>query len=198
MEAIFNGEITDEDMPVLNCNGELDVDLSSDNTLTVKYINPATKKETSCKLRQLSDLDIGEYYVVLGVVTKNGNSSYGYEYIFKLIVESEKPPTLSNDIEDYIKKEDNKTYLVLPNSKKQIQVSGNELNYIYDIDVSLLSIAESKISLGGAVYLSFDQQNYLCLSSEDIVSIDPPNPNVGCFDHEHIFKSYRITKEPCY
>ena len=202
LEAIFNGEITDEDMPVLNCNGELDVDLSGNNTLRVRYIVPSSKEETSCKLRQLSELDVGEYYVILEVDTKYGNSSYGYEYIFKLVIEPEELPTTSVNIKDYIKNDNNKTYLILPNSKKEIQVDSSELAYIYDIDVSLLSLAELKISLGGAVYLSFDQQNYLCLCCEDIVSIDPPNEidgmTSGCnIDHKHVFKSYRITKEPC-
>ena len=202
LDAIFDGIISDEDMPVLYLDGDLDVDLSSNNTLTVKYLVPSSKEETSCKLRQLSDLDVGEYYVILGVVTKDGNSSYGYEYIFKLIIEPKEPSPPIANIKDYIKKENNKTYLILPNSKKEIQVSSSELEYIYDIDVSLLSIAESKISLKEAVYLSFDQQNYLCLSSEEIVDIDPPNEidgmTSGCnIDHKHVFTSYRITKEPC-
>lgn len=202
LDAIFDGNITDEDMPVLYLDGEFDIDLSKNSTLTVNYIIPDTKATTSCKLRQLSELDIGEYYVILEVDTKYGNSSYGYEYIFKLVIEPEELPTTSVNIKDYIKNDNNKTYLILPNSKKEIQVDSSELSYIYDIDVSLLSLAELKISLGGAVYLSFDQQNYLCLCCEDIVSIDPPNEidgmTSGCnIDHKHVFKSYRITKEPC-
>lgn len=195
LDAIFDGKISDEDMPVLYLDGELDVDLSSNNTLTVKYINPATKKETSCKLRQLSELQIGQYYVVLGVVTKDGNSSYCYEYIFKLIVEPEEPPTPSNDIKDYIVYENEVSRLMLPLSRIKLSTYSCD-EYLNLIDVELLTQADD-IFTGGrnkypyGLFLGFDDENYLCLCNETICDSDD---EIG---HSHSIEKIRITKEPC-
>ena len=195
LDAIFDGKISDEDMPVLYLDGELDVDLSSNNTLTVKYINPATKKETSCKLRQLSELQIGQYYVVLGVVTKDGENSYGYEYIFKLVVEPEEPPTLSNDIKDYIVYENEVSRLMLPLSRIKLSTYSCD-EYLNLIDVELLTQADD-IFTGGrnkypyGLFLGFDDENYLCLCNETICDNDD---EIG---HSHSIEKIRITKEPC-
>lgn len=195
LDAIFDGKISDEDMPVLYLDGELDVDLSSNNTLTVKYINPATKKETYCKLRQLSELQIGQYYVVLGVVTKDGNSSYCYEYIFKLIVEPEEPPTPSNDIKDYIVYENEVSRLMLPLSRIKLSTYSCD-EYLNLIDVELLTQADD-IFTGGrnkypyGLFLGFDDENYLCLCNETICDSDD---EIG---HSHSIEKIRITKEPC-
>ena len=191
LDAIFDGNITDEDMPVLYLDGELDIDLSKNSTLTVNYIIPDTKATTSCKLRQLSELDIGQYYVVLEIVTKNGNSSFCYEYIFKLVVNQ----SIRDNIEYYIKKEDGYTKLVLPLSDIKLSTWSCE-DYLYLIDVELLTRADD-IFTGGhssesyGIYLGFDKENYLCLCQETICDSDD---EIG---HSHSVEKIRITKEPC-
>ena len=193
LEAIFDGKISDENMPVLYLDGELDVDLSSNNTLTVKYIDLSTKKETSCKLRHLSELDIGEYYVILDIVTKNGNSSYGYEYIFKLVIDQEIKD--SAKIKDYIIYENGNCRLILPLSRTKLSTSSCG-EYLYLIDVELLTHADDIFTSGHkerayGVYLGFDDENYLCLCNETICDSDD---EIG---HSHSIEKIRITKEPC-
>ena len=108
--------------------------------------------------------------------------------------------------------EDGKQYLVLPVSKDKIPVEERYRSYLGNIDFALLKAAEEKIVNEMSAYkaeapeffLSVDHLGYLCLYTECVVAIDPPNletgPNgeiidEGCgIDHQHIAFSERITK----
>ena len=193
LDAILNGKIDDEDMPTLYLDKSIYVNGSNTENISVSYISldNSSKERIDSSLYKISTLPIGEYYVIFYIDANN----CGYEYIFKLIID--------HSIDDHILNDDSSTYLVLPSSKEKISVYGAAAGYLDRIDLELLATAESQLSSFEAVYLTLDDENYVCLGCESIVDIDPPNVidgmTSGCgIDHKHVMEEYRISKEPCY
>lgn len=129
---------------------------------------------------------------------------------------SDSPETSSTisgtkDISEYLIEEDGEQYLILPISQSKIFVRDEYKQYLDNIDIELLKTAEKNICDKMSAYtetpgfsLQFDNSGYLCLHTEWIVDIEPPNVvmddngeiiNSGCnIDHKHIFFYERITK----
>jgi len=120
-------------------------------------------------------------------------------------------PTPYDVISEYVAEENDKQYLVLPISKSKIHIRDEYKPYLNDIDIDLLKKAEETITNKMSLYtdspgfnLQTDNEGNLCLGTEWIVDIDPPNTVSGengeiivsgCnIDHKHIFFSERITK----
>ena len=99
----------------------------------------------------------------------------------------------------------------MPISKDKVLIRDEYKNQLGNIDIELLKYAEESITDKMSAYtdapgfsLQFDNFGYLCLHTEWIVDIDPPNIvtgengeiiDSGCnIDHKHIFFSERITK----
>lgn len=107
-----------------------------------------------------------------------------------------------NDISKYLKKKDGEQYLILPISKEEINVWGeDEAKYLKRIDVGLLKKAEKKIAAEVSQYNDETphyyidiRDGYLCLAVELIVEFDTRDENG--MDHEHVFFHERITKKP--
>ena len=114
-------------------------------------------------------------------------------------------------ISEYLIEEDGRQYLISPISQSKIFVGDEYKQYLDDIDIELLKTAEQTICDKMSAYtetprfsLQFDNSGNLCLHTEWIVEIDPPNIVTddngeaiegGCnVDHKHIFFYERITK----
>ncbi len=104
------------------------------------------------------------------------------------------------EISKYITKENGKYILTLPESKKTLKLDDSEDDFVNYISDSLVEAAEKKITEDTAkysdsphFYLSVNDDGELYLAAEVIYYLDEPNENVGCFDHEHLFFSERIT-----
>lgn len=195
LEAIWNGEISDGDMPYITFDEDIYVNLSSNQTLSACYINVATKEKNNIELTDLSSLPCGDYYIILRVSTKKGRDSYGDEYIFKLAIRDNAP-----EIGDYVivDMDTDRVYLELPISKIKIQIDDDEKEWLNRIDTALLIEADWHLtggdsSFGGALWLTCDNYYDIYLNSELIVDVDDPGPQYGCFDHEHIFDEYCIS-----
>lgn len=107
-------------------------------------------------------------------------------------------------------RENDEYSLVLPISKSVLKVRKEYVPYLDDVDFELLKASEEKLSEkisqysnNSGCYLSKDQEGYLCLCVEAIVSIpssefirdDDEWIQSGCgIDHEHLFFVERITK----
>ena len=119
--------------------------------------------------------------------------------------------TISDHLSEYLTYENGKQCLVLPISKDKVFIHDEYKNQLGNIDIELLKYAEESITDKMSAYtdapgfsLQFDNFGYLCLHTEWIVDIDPPNIvtgengeiiDSGCnIDHKHIFFSERITK----
>ena len=114
-------------------------------------------------------------------------------------------------ISEYLIEEDGRQYLISPISQSKMFVGDEYKQYFDDIDIELLKTAEQTICDKMSAYtetpgfsLQFDNFGNLCLHTEWIVEIDPPNIVTddngeaiegGCnVDHKHIFFYERITK----
>ena len=194
LEAIWNGEISDGDMPYITFDEDIYVNLNANQTLSACYINVATKEKNNIELTKLSSLPYGDYYIILRVSTKNGRDSYGDEYIFKLAIRDNAP-----EIGDYVivDMDTDRVYLELPISKIKVQIDDDEKEWLNRIDTALLIEADYHLtggdsSYGGALWLT-NEGGIIYLNSEIIVDVDDPGPQYGCFDHEHIFDEYCIS-----
>ena len=126
---------------------------------------------------------------------------------------SETSSTISETkaISKHLIEEEGHQYLILPISQSKIFVGDEYKQYLDDIDIELLKTAEQTICDKMSAYtetpgfsLQFDNSGKLCLYTEWIVDIDPPNIVTdyngkviegGCnIDHKHIFFYERITK----
>ena len=110
---------------------------------------------------------------------------------------------------NYLTEDDGMQYLVLPSSNSRVLVEDEHQPYLHDIDVDMLRTAEEKILAriaqypeNSGIYLSKDDNGYLCLCVEVIVKLEPAEVPTdsefeerGCgIDHEHKFFSEPITK----
>ncbi len=100
----------------------------------------------------------------------------------------------------YINKESGEYTLTLPISQKTIKLNSSEDNFIPYISDALIEAAEKKITEDTAkyndtphFYLSVNDDGELYLAAEVIYYLDEPDENVGCYDHEHLFFSERIS-----
>ena len=101
-----------------------------------------------------------------------------------------------NNISEYITEEDGTQFLILPISKSRVRIDEQHKEHIDDIDIDMLMAAEEKINEqvsrhpeNSAIFLSTNDDGYLCLSAEIIV--DSPSSDIG---HEHKFFHEQITK----
>lgn len=92
--------------------------------------------------------------------------------------------------------------LTLPKSGETIKLRDDQNVFVPYITDALVAAAENKIaddiaeySNSSGFYLQVDE-NDLYLYQEVIEYLDEPKENVGCFDHEHLFFSQRITLCP--
>lgn len=104
------------------------------------------------------------------------------------------------EISKYITKENGKYILTLPESKKTLKLSDTEDNFVNYICDSLVEEAEKKIIEDTAKYSDFPhfyletrEDGELYLAAEIIHYLDEHDENVGCYDHEHLFFSERIS-----
>ena len=118
-----------------------------------------------------------------------------------------------DNLSEYLIKDKDNQYLILPISKSKVYIRDKYNKYLNNIDIELLKTAEETINAkisahpdtSGGFYLGVDDAGYLCLRTECIVDIDPPNIitakdgtiiDGGCdVDHKHLFYSERITKQ---
>ncbi len=98
-----------------------------------------------------------------------------------------------------VKNDDGEYEIILPESGQTARVRDRQERFIPYIDDELVRQAEEKIteqishySDSSGFYLQITE-GYLCLTAEVIRYLDEPDENVGCFDHEHLFFSERIT-----
>lgn len=101
-----------------------------------------------------------------------------------------------NNISEYIIEEDGIQFLILPISKSRVHIAEEYKEHVNDIDIDMLKAAEEKINEqvsqhteNSAIFLSTNDDGYLCLSAEIIV--DSPSSDIG---HEHKFFHEQITK----
>lgn len=108
-------------------------------------------------------------------------------------------------------KNDGKYTLMLPKSKKNIELSDKQIRFVPYITDALVEFAENKITEDIAEYSDhsgfylYIREDYLCLGVEVIKSIYPPIlkkeggkyvVSQGCGrDHEHVFFSERISSQ---
>lgn len=92
--------------------------------------------------------------------------------------------------------------LTLPKSGKKITLRDDQNVFVPYISDALVVAAENKITddiakynNNSGFYLQIDGDD-LYLYQEVIQHLDEPKENVGCFDHEHLFFSERITLCP--
>lgn len=92
--------------------------------------------------------------------------------------------------------------LTLPRSGEKIKLRDDQNVFVPYITDALVVAAENKItddiaeySNSSGFYLQVDGDD-LYLYQEVIQYLDEPKENVGCFDHEHLFFSERITLCP--
>lgn len=100
----------------------------------------------------------------------------------------------------YITEENGEYTLTLPESKKTLKLSDTEDNFVNYISDTLVEAAEQKILQDAAkysdspcFYLKTGDDGELYLAAEVIYYLDEPDENVGCYDHEHLFFSERIS-----
>ncbi len=98
-----------------------------------------------------------------------------------------------------VKNDDGKYELILPESGQTLRFWDGRERFIPYIDDESVRAAEKKIaeqisqySDSAGFYLQVTE-DYLCLTAEVIHYLDEPDENVGCFDHEHLFFSERIS-----
>ena len=103
-------------------------------------------------------------------------------------------------ISKYITEENGKYTLTLPESQATIKLRDNEDNFVDYISDALVEAAEQKIlqdtvkySDSPCFYLKTGDDGELYLAAEVIYYLDEPDENVGCYDHEHLFFSERIS-----
>lgn len=103
-------------------------------------------------------------------------------------------------ISKYITEENGKYTLTLPKSQATIKLRDNEDNFVDYISDALVEAAEQKILQDAAkysdspcFYLKTGDDGELYLAAEVIYYLDEPDENVGCYDHEHLFFSERIS-----
>ena len=104
------------------------------------------------------------------------------------------------EISKYITAENGEYTLTLPTSKKMLKLSAWEANYVTYISDALVESAEEKITEDAAkysdspyFYLEVKYDGELYLAAEVIYFLDEPDENVGCYDHEHLYFSERIS-----
>lgn len=97
------------------------------------------------------------------------------------------------------KNDDGEYEIRLPISGQTVRIRDEQLRFVPYIDDELVRTAEKTIteqishySDNSGLYLQVTE-DYLCLTAEVIHYLDEPDENVGCFDHEHLFFSERIT-----
>ena len=100
----------------------------------------------------------------------------------------------------YITEENGEYTLTLPISQKKIKLNSSEDNFVNYISDTLVEAAEKKIMEDTAkysdsphFYLSVNDDGELYLAAEVIYYLDELDENVGCYDHEHLFFSERIS-----
>lgn len=103
-------------------------------------------------------------------------------------------------ISKYITEENGEYTLTLPESQATIKLRDNEDNFVDYISDALVEAAEQKILQDAAkysdsprFYLETGDDGELYLAAEIIYYLDEPDENVGCYDHEHLFFSERIS-----
>lgn len=103
-------------------------------------------------------------------------------------------------ISKYITEENGEYTLTLPESQATIKLRDNEDNFVNYISDMLVEAAEQKIlqdtvkySDSPCFYLKTGDDGELYLAAEVIYYLDEPDENVGCYDHEHLFFSERIS-----
>lgn len=103
-------------------------------------------------------------------------------------------------ISKYITEENGEYTLTLPISQATIKLRDNEDNFVDYISDALVEAAEQKILQDAAkysdspcFYLKTGDDGELYLAAEVIYYLDEPDENVGCYDHEHLFFSERIS-----
>lgn len=99
---------------------------------------------------------------------------------------------------------DNESYLVLPVSKQEVKIWGEQNEFLGDVDPDLLKAAEEKLESQTSHFSHRSDfflevyQGELCLCIEVILYIDSSaekeNGTGGGIDHEHKFFRERITK----
>ena len=112
---------------------------------------------------------------------------------FDEIVAESQPETETN--------EKGNTYLILPISRKKVSLDEWYKEYLPYISYDLLRAAEEKIdgecgdNQNSGFYLAIDQEGYLSIVKEVIVSIpeDQRTWGSGCYDHKHMFYRERIS-----
>ena len=103
-------------------------------------------------------------------------------------------------ISKYITEENGEYTLTLPESQKTLKLDDSEDNFVNYMSDTLVEAAEKKIMEDTAkysdsphFYLSVNDDGELYLAAEVIYYLDEPDENVGCYDHEHLFFSERIS-----
>ena len=103
-------------------------------------------------------------------------------------------------ISKYITAENGEYTLTLPTSKKTLELSDSEDNFVTYISDALVESAEEKITEDAAkysdsphFYLTVKDDGELYLAAEVIYYLDEPDENEGCYDHKHLFFSERIS-----
>ena len=103
-------------------------------------------------------------------------------------------------ISKYITEENGEYTLTLPESQKTLKLDDSEDNFVDYISDALVEAAEQKIlqdtvkySDSPCFYLKTGDDGELYLAAEVIYYLDEPDENVGCYDHEHLFFSERIS-----
>ena len=112
---------------------------------------------------------------------------------FDEIVAESQPETETN--------EKGNTYLIMPISRKKVNLDEEYKEYLPYISYDLLRDAEEKIdgecgdNQNSGFYLAIDQEGYLSIVKEVIVSIpeDQRTWGSGCYDHKHMFYRERIS-----
>ena len=198
LEAIFNGEISDSDMPCITFDEEIYINLSGNQTLSACYIDIATKEKNYINLDELYSLPYGDYYIILYVSTRDASGSYGDDYVFKLLMRDNTPV-----IGDYVivDMDTDRVYLEMPISKIKILLDEDEASWLNLADASLLIKADENLTGGnnefdGALWLT-NENGRIYLNSEIIVDkpVEEEDATVaGCLGHEHIFDKYCISK----
>lgn len=112
---------------------------------------------------------------------------------------------LSNSDPDYILREDDETYLILPVSKEKVGATECE-NLLSTIAPDMLKAAEEKVNQQVAQYEDdskfylYAEDGHLYLCKEVIVELEYSVPEsgecvLGCgIDHDHLFFKERISK----
>ena len=177
-----------------------------------KILVSLKNKTTSWSIPNVSDL-INVVYD--GIIMETYPAMLGEVYKVEILeTKSVEDDTVKDgkSISEYLIQENGNQYLILPISKSRVHIDNRYKEQLDNIDVDLLKAAEESITDKMSAYTgkpSFDFQldysGYLCLCTEWIIDIEPPNIyiddngetiNSGCdIDHKHIFFSERITAD---